>query len=214
MEILKPSLIALHVAAGVLSLIAALAASSVKALGLPQRMHVLSGRTFAWAMLGVCATAIPLSLLGGKLLLLLVAVFSGYLTLTGWRQAVRLRHAHAWIDRTAAILMMVVATLMLGWGGLSLRAGASGGVVLLAFGAIGLMLSIADVRCWKRPPEGVERIAQHMIRMMAATIAVVTALVVVNVRFDPGWVPWIAPTVLLTPVIVSWSRAIRSGRAS
>ena len=212
MEMLKQSLTAMHVATGVLSLTAALAASSVKVLGLPQRMHALSGRTFAWAMLGVCATAIPLSLIGGKLLLLLVAVFSGYLTLTGWLQAVRPRHAHAWIDRTAAIVMIVTATLMLAWGGLSLRAGASGSVVLLAFGAIGLMLSVADVRCWRRPLEGVARIAQHMIRMMAATIAVVTALVVVNVRFDPGWVPWIAPTVLLTPVIVYWSRAIRSGR--
>jgi len=212
MEILKQSLTALHVAAGVLSLISAFMASSVKALRLPHRMHVLSGRTFAWAMLGVCATAIPLSLLGGKLLLLLVAVFSGYLALAGWREAVRPRGAHAWIDRTAPIVMIAAATLMLGWGGLALRAGASGGVVLLAFGAIGMMLSIADARRARRPAEGVERIAQHMIRMMAATIAVVTALVVVNARFDLGWVPWIAPTVLLTPLIVYWARAIRSGR--
>lgn len=211
MDPLKQSLIALHVAAGTVSLAAAIVASSAKAARLPHRLHVLSGRVFGWGMLGVSATAIPLSLLGGKLLLLLVAVFSGYLAIAGWREAVRARRGKAWIDRVAPAVMIVAATVMIGWGALALRAGGSGGVVLLVFGAIGLLLSVADARRMSRPAEGRERIAQHMIRMMAATISVVTALVVVNVRFDPGWVPWIAPTAVLTPLIVLWARKIRRG---
>jgi hypothetical protein len=48
--------------------------------------------------------------------------------------------------------------------------------------------------------------------MMGATIAVITAFLVVNVRFDPGWVVWLAPTVVLTPLIIVWSRRARQGR--
>jgi hypothetical protein len=51
-----------------------------------------------------------------------------------------------------------------------------------------------------------------MIRMMGATIAVLTASLVVNVRLEPGWLVWIAPTLVLTPFIAVWARRIRSGR--
>jgi hypothetical protein len=58
----------------------------------------------------------------------------------------------------------------------------------------------------------ITRIANHLIRMMGATIAVITAFLVVNVHFDPGWVVWLAPTVVLTPLIIVWSRRARQGR--
>ena len=47
---------------------------------------------------------------------------------------------------------------------------------------------------------------------MGATIAVVTAFLVVNVRFEPGWIIWLGPTVVLTPLIFVWAKRIRAGR--
>lgn len=48
--------------------------------------------------------------------------------------------------------------------------------------------------------------------MLAGTIATVTAFVVTNVALRPAFVVWLAPTVLVTPIIIVWSRRIRAGR--
>ncbi len=212
MDDLQSVLMLVHIAAGFLSLASALLAASAKALGLPHRVHVLSGRTFVWGMLGICVTAIPLSLMRSQLLLFLVAVFSGYLALAGWREAVRPRRPNAFVDRATPTVMLVAAAVMLGWGTLSMVGGDSGGIVLLVFGMVGLVLAVGDLRRLARPATGAARIAQHMTHMLGATISVITAALVVNIRFDPDWVVWIAPTVLITPLIVVWSRKIRGGR--
>lgn len=205
-------LLAIHIAAGLAALASALLAASIKALRLPHRWHVVSGRVFVAGMFGIFLTAVPLSLIGGILFLLLVAILSLYLAIAGWREAVRHRTGGAWIDRAAPIAMVLAGTAMAVWGGLGLVAGNVGGIVLLAFGAIGLLVSFEDLRRIGRPSEGAARIAHHMSRMMGATIAVVTAFLVVNVHFEPGWVIWLGPTVLLTPVIFVWARRIRAGR--
>lgn len=205
-------MLALHIAAGSVALVASLAAASSKAFRVSHRVHVIAGRAFAMSMLGIVLTALPLSLLGGSLLLLLVAILSGYLGFAGWREAVRKDGAGTWSDRAAAILMVLAGVAMAGWGGLALAKGSLGGLVLLAFGAIGLALASSDLRRIGRPSDRADRIANHMIRMMGATISVLTAFLVVNVRFEPGWLVWIAPTALLTPLIVVWARSIRAGR--
>jgi len=43
---------------------------------------------------------------------------------------------------------------------------------------------------------------------MGGTIAVVTAVLVVNPPADPEWVWWILPTVLITPVISWWNKKV------
>ena len=53
-----------------------------------------------------------------------------------------------------------------------------------------------------------ERIAKHLTNMMGGTIAVVTAVLVVNPPTDPEWVWWILPTVLITPVITWWNKKV------
>ncbi len=108
--------------------------------------------------------------------------------------------------------MVLAGLVMCGWGALALVGGSMGGIVLGVFGTIGLSLATTDLRRIGRPAERTTRIANHMVRMMGATIAVITAFLVVNVRFEPGWVVWIAPTAVLTPLIVAWSRLIRRGR--
>jgi hypothetical protein len=163
-------------------------------------------------MLVIFVTAVPMALLGGSLIPLLVAVLSGYLAMAGWRKAVRHRGGGAWIDRSAAIAMVVAGIAMVGWGALGLVNGQMGGLVLVAFGAIVLSMSESGLRRLGRPAERATRLLNHTSRMMGATIAVLTAFLVVNVRFDPGWAAWLAPTAVLRPMNFAWARSIRAGR--
>ena len=41
--------------------------------------------------------------------------------------------------------------------------------------------------------------------MMGGTIAVITAVLVVNVNIEPVWIWWVLPTALITPVISWWN---------
>jgi hypothetical protein len=45
--------------------------------------------------------------------------------------------------------------------------------------------------------------------MLAGTIATVTAFSVVNIRIEPAAIVWLAPTVVFTPLIVSWNLRVR-----
>jgi hypothetical protein len=91
-----------------------------------------------------------------------------------------------------------------------LGAGHSMGTVLLVFGGIGGWLASSDLRSLHgRHYVGTTRIVAHLTRMLSGTIAAVTAFTVVNVRFDPAFFVWLAPTVVLTPVIVYWSARMR-----
>ena len=206
------SLLAIHVASGSVALAASLAAAASKVLRMPHRLHVVTGRIFGWAMLGIVLTALPLAFDGGSLLLLLVAVLSGYLAFAGWREAARRSGTPSWIDHMAAILMAAAGAVMGGWGGLVLVNGHGGGIVPVAFGAIGLLLSVGELRRVGRPVDQPTRLVIHMSRMMGATISVLTAFLVVNVRFEPGWIVWLAPTVVLTPLIFWMAGSIRSAK--
>jgi hypothetical protein len=42
--------------------------------------------------------------------------------------------------------------------------------------------------------------------MMGGTIAVITAVLVVNPPFEPEWVWWVLPTVVITPIISYWNK--------
>ena len=47
--------------------------------------------------------------------------------------------------------------------------------------------------------------------MLAGTISALTAVLVVNFTFNPPFVLWLAPTALLTPLIVWWNRRLQGG---
>ena len=53
---------------------------------------------------------------------------------------------------------------------------------------------------------GKERIAKHLTNMMAGTIAVITAVLVVNVNIEPIWIWWLLPTAVITPIIFYWNK--------
>ena len=56
--------------------------------------------------------------------------------------------------------------------------------------------------------KGKERTSRHLTNMMGGTIAVITAVLVVNHPSEPEWVWWVLPTALITPVIFWWNRKV------
>lgn len=200
----------LHVLAGAISLGAAGAAiGSAKGSAL----HRQAGRIYTLAMLIVGLSALMLAALKPNAFLFAVGIFSLYLVFTGWRAAIVRNGRPGWIDRACGALMAGAGTGMLGWGALGLFTGSGAQpYVLLAFGAIGLTMALADWRDWRQGPvTGRARIARHLGRMLGGTIATITAAAVVNLGFLPDLVVWLGPTALITPAIFWWTARVLRG---
>ena len=206
------ALLAVHIVAGFTALITALVAA-VTPKG--ARGHVYAGRVFVLGMAVIFLTALPMTLLKPNLFLLLVAIFSFYLALTGWLRARNGRGRPTPIEWGAAGVMMLAAVVMGARGLLLVGRGESMGTVLLVFGGIGGALAVLDVHALRTQGyTGTTRIVAHLTRMLAGTIATVTAFAVVNVRIEPRVIVWLAPTVMLTPVIVYWNVRVRRAARS
>ena len=76
MQILLP----IHIISGVIALASAVSALSFKK---GKNRHILSGRIFFWAMLGIFITATPMSIINENIFLVFVAIFSFYLAFSG-----------------------------------------------------------------------------------------------------------------------------------
>ena len=84
-------------------------------------------------------------------------------------------------------------------------------ITLAVFGSLAIALGTKDVQSHRQQTAvGKERIVSHLTNMMGGTIAVVTAVLVVNVDVEPVWIWWVLPTALITPIILWWSRKTRS----
>lgn len=205
-------LLAVHIAAGSVSLATA-GIALVTAKG--GRWHVLAGRVYAVGMTIVFVTAIPLAIFADSIFLFLIALFSFYLVFAGWRFARnRQRRAHP-VDWVAVATIAVTGLAMWGYAVVIALDGSSQWITLLVFGGIAIALGLADARFHWKQPGGARRVSRHLTNMMAGTIATITAVTVVNVDMEPVWVPWILPTVLITPLIIWWNvRILRRPRSS
>ena len=205
-------LLAVHIAAGSVSLATAGVALATAKGG---RWHVLAGRVYAVGMTVVFLTAAPLAFLVQSSFLFLIALFSFYLVFAGWRFARnRRRRAHA-VDWIAVSAIGITGLAMWSYAAVIALDGNSQWVTLVVFGGIALALGLADAKFHRDQPGGQRRIARHLTNMMAGTIATITAVMVVNVDMEPEWVPWILPTVVITPLIAWWNvRTLRRSRSS
>jgi uncharacterized membrane protein len=213
-------LLALHIALGTVALGAG-GVAMVAAKG--GRAHRLAGRVFVPSLAVALATALALSVLHPNAFLFVIALFSGYLLLTGWRAAKVVRHGTGTVDRLAAWAMLLIGAGMLG-AGAATAAGAAGDVaaggaghrpwVLIVFGAIGAGFALGDLRRAARGGvRGAPRIVQHLGRIGGAFVATVTAVAVVNLETVPDLVAWLGPTVLLSPVLAWFAmRTLRGAR--
>ena len=207
MDTLGQVLLVLHIGAGSIALLTALVAVVTAKGG---TNHIRAGRVYALAMTGVFLTALPLAALGTDIFLLFIAVFSFYMVFAGWRFARNRRGRPQPVDWLAVTAMSLTGLGMGGYAVILAAQGNSQWITLTLFGGIALGLSIVDGLYHRRQrPPGPRRIARHLTNMLAGTIATITAVLVVNVELDAiPWLPWILPTIVITPLIVWWNRRV------
>lgn len=210
--VLFVGILVLHVAGGILALVAgpvAMLAQKGRAL------HRQAGRCFAGAMVVTAASAFTLAIVTRNLLLLVIAVFSFFLVFTGWRALdQRLLHLGGrgarWFDWLVASLTLAFSA------GLFVAGLAAGGeVTQLFFGVGGSYLALRVMRQLTgrgvRPGDWVVR---HLVGMSAAYIATISAFAVVSLTALPRPVAFIAPTLIGTPLIIwqAYRRKAAGGR--
>jgi len=192
-----------HVAAGVVALLAGLAAMVTQKGG---ARHNKAGKVYVASMVFVVMTAVPLSVWIENWFLLAVAVFSGYLVVAGYRVVVRRR---AGLEEPKRADYTVHGT-MLAAGGVMVAAGAWGSVsgqpglapVLVAFGFIGGALAVRELRQIRLAhTDRTPWFERHIAFMGGGYIATVTAAVMVNLTMIPPLARWLGPTVVGTPLI-------------
>jgi len=206
-------LLTLHVSAGFTALLSAPIAIAAKLADIDHRWHMRAGRLFAYAMVIAALCSFPLVWLSGNLFLGLIGLFTFYLVTTGWRHATLRQATFRRLDYVAVYIMALVALAMLGYGIFLLVTGS--GPVMLVFAGIAIALATGDLTRLRKPVElGAERIGNHLSMMMAATIAALTAFLVANVKLQPSWVLWLAPTAVITPLIVRLDAKVRRGELS
>ena len=196
-------LLPIHILAGIIALsCAAISVSSEKG----KKIHILSGRTYFWCMVVIFLTAIPMSIISSNIFLFLIAIFSFYLAFAGMRFARNRKGVATTLDWTAVGLMILSGLGMWILSAIYFSNNNSQYIVLLVFGFLAIALGYADFRSYKnKTATGKERISRHLTNMMGGTIAVITAVLVVNPPFEPEWVWWVLPTLLITPVIFWWN---------
>ena len=199
-------LLSIHILAGSVALVsAALALSSEKG----KKFHVLIGKAYFWSMVIIFLTALPISIITGNVFLFLIAIFSFYLAFSGMRFAKNRTGVPTREDLIAVNFMLLSGIGMWILAIIFFIDNDSQFITLIVFGFLALFLGYGDFQTFKNQTAiGKERIAKHLTNMMGGTIAVVTAVLVVNPPANPEWVWWILPTVLITPVISWWNKKV------
>ena len=200
---METGLLYIHILAGSTALLAAVVPVVTKKGG---KNHVRAGRVYAMAMTVIFVTALPLAILGDDIFLLIIAFFSFYLVFAGWRFARNSAGKPHWVDWSGVTILAVTGLAMWSYGAVIGLSGDSIWIPLAVFGTIAVALSLADARYHRKWSESAnQRIQRHLTNMLAGTIATITAVAVVNSNFEPAWITWIAPTALITPLIVWWN---------
>ena len=199
MEYLLP----IHIMAGTIALFAAaFAICSEKG----KKIHITAGRTYYWGMVGIFLTALPMSIITNNVFLFLIAFFSFYLAFAGRRFAQNRKGIALIVDWIAVGLMIAAGLGMWVLAVLYSIENNSQYITLTVFGFLAIALGYTDYKTYKRQEAtGKKRIARHLSNMMGGTIAVVTAVLVVNVDIEPVWIWWVLPTALIVPGIVWWN---------
>jgi uncharacterized membrane protein len=196
----------LHIVAGTVALLAGVIALVTTKGG---RRHRQAGKMFLVSMGVVVATVFVLLALDAtlfRIILTLVAIFSGYLAFSGYRWLSRKRPSStAHVIDWGAAASVILACVGLGvWGVTWFLDGRSFGIVMVVFGGIGVAFGTMDMRLFHSDDHGGWMVS-HLQRMIGAFIATVSAVSAVNLTPLLGIVAWLWPTVLGIPLIYYWS---------
>lgn len=199
MNIFIKTVLLLHIFSGFTALLSGLIAMTSKK---GSKVHRRTGKIFFFAMLLVTITAVLISVVKDIRFLLLIGLFSLYQNYMGYRAVRNKSLKPNFLDGTVLLMAVINGIIMV----------ISGNVVLTVFGIISLFLATGQCRLYLRLMRGKEVLKlqwlrQHIGMMTGAYIAALTAFLVVNVKsFNPAWLPWLAPTFLLVPLISYWMK--------
>lgn len=189
----------LHIAGGTVALIAGLGAMFTKK---GSTIHRNFGKIYFWSMTTVFTGALALAIGHHRDFLLMVAFFSYYMTVRGYRilylKKLSAGQKPTWLDWTISTISGVFILYLFFWGVYELSQGVGMGVVGLVFGAIGSSFLFQDVKNFIRPPkEKMHWWYGHIASMGGSYISAVTAFVVVNIQIGQlNWILWILPALI------------------
>lgn len=207
MSLLEDGVLLAHILAGAIAILAGVVALGTKKGG---RRHRRAGRVFVWMMAVVVVSTLGLAVVDPtpfRLILTLVAIFSGYFAFSGYRVLSRKRPAEtpASVDWSALGALVIACAALGAWGLSWLVDGRDFGVVMLVFGGIGITLGVGDIQDF-RQGNTTPWLVTHLQRMLAAFIATVSAVSAVNLTPALGIAAWLWPTAVGVPLIAYWSR--------
>lgn len=195
----------IHIAGGTTSLLLGIIVLSLKK---GDKRHKWLGNIYFYAMLIASIVAIPMSYLHPNYFLFIVAIFTIYMLLTGYRYLSKKKLQDvSYIDWLLTGSILVFGFAFIGFGIYHIVKQDYFGIVLLVFGTICLLFAKKDYENFK----GKSNIKNywltgHIQRMMGSYIASTTAFLVVNNTVIPNIIAWLIPTFLIAPLITRWSK--------
>jgi hypothetical protein len=212
MEQILSILLYIHALSGGLGL---LSGTLVFILKKGNEKHVLIGRIFFWTMLLSGVSALILALLKERSFLLAVGVMTVYSIISG----VRYLHIHksspvfkaTILDWVNTAFIAISGCWFLYFGSKLLISGESFGIVFVVFTFLCLSSFREDYLNFNgKAKQKNFWLLMHISRMGGAYIASFTAFLVVNAHHIPleipGFIYWLLPAAIFTPLIVKWTR--------
>lgn len=198
-------LLALHIAGGGLGLITGLIVLFMKKGG---RIHRNLGNIYFYGMLVSAVVSLVMAYLHPNWFLFIVGIFTSYMLLTGkaYLNKKSTADVRLW-DWVLSIVMAIFGSGFMIIGAMNLFKGVSFGLVLLVFGFISISFVLQDWKNFRgKSPVRNYWLTTHLQRMMGSYIASATAFLVVNNKVLPGTIAWLIPTVVITPLIIRWTK--------
>lgn len=199
MDILISSSLVLHIISGFAALISGLLALLVKK---GKKAHRVSGLVFFYSMLAVSFSALILAYFKNNSFLLAIGFFALYQNISGYRAIKNKSRKPSGFDWGVVFIGFVNGVFML----------STMNLVLLVFGGISMLLVMLDLNVYSKKVKQKEVpknawLRQHIGMMMGTYIATSTAFLVVNVTYvDAFWVPWLAPSIIMVPIMIYMQR--------
>lgn len=184
------------------------------------KTHRTIGKVFVFSLMASCFSAIFLSLYKGSMFLFIIGFFTLYMISTGMRYmtTIKRRVKANRVSTSDWLLTLILFLFSLALFYLSIHALVKGqlfGLVFLMFSGLSMLMVYQDyVNLTGKSTAQNFGLLMHIQRMTGAYIATITAFIVVNVDFLPGFISWIIPTALVLPFIVSWTRSYRKDKKS
>lgn len=203
MEQVIRGLLWIHIAAGFSAFFCApVALLTVKG----GKTHRRFGKYYFWLMAVVAATGAIIAVYRPIFFLVMIAAFSFYFSLHGYRVLKNKRRGPQPLDWVAVAIMLLASAGLL-YMGLAQPAGFPnpGRSISILFGLLGLYTGGVDVFHFLRP--SLDKNAwwfEHMSGMLGSYIGALSAFSAINLRFIPMPWRWLWPTLIGVPLVTIW----------